>query len=146
MINWIQAMWWRRPSKYICIMHWQPLHYQFRSMFRIIIMLKYDIRTVETFIHQYHSIVFMAPSWRHTHSWPRATVSSTSLMTQDMLHEVHASLPHSNAHSKDSSRLQHHLVHQLWWLLHMLIIEQGWCLLCALLLKDPHQEHTLYKS
>ena len=51
-----------------------------------------------------------------------------SLMTQDLLHRVHTSLcwcslPHSSAHSKHSSRLQHYLIHQWWWLLHMFVIE-----------------------
>ena len=53
------------------------------------------------------------------HSWLWITVFYF-LMTQDMLHEVHASLcwcslPLASAHSKHSSHLQHYLVHQLWW-------------------------------
>ena len=54
---------------------------------------------------------------------------SPSPMTQNLLHEVHASqcwcsLPHSSADSKHSLCLHHYLIHQLWWLLHMLVIEQ----------------------
>ena len=57
-------------------------------------------------------------------------------MTQDLFHEVHTSLcwcslPHSSAHSKHSSHLHRYLVHQLWWFLHTLIVEQGWCFLGA---------------
>ena len=81
----------------------------------------------------------------HILGWVAA--SFASLMTKDLLHKVHTSLcwcslPHSSAHSKHSSRLQHYLVHQLWWLLHTLIIEQWWCFLGALLLKAPHEEHV----
>ena len=72
--------------------------------------------------------------------WPLCAL----LMTQDLLHEVHSSLcwcslPNSNAHPKHSSRLQHYPIHQLWCLLHTLVIEQGWCFLGALLFKASHE-------
>ena len=93
----------------------------------------------------------LQPATRNIHSCQWATTSSTSLMTQNLLHEAHASLcrcslPHSSVHLKHSSCLQHYLVHQLWWLLHMLVVGHGWCFWGALLLKAPHEKHTLYKS
>ena len=76
----------------------------------------------------------------NAHSWLWKTTSSAFLMTRDVLHEVHASvcwcsLPLASAHSKHSSRLQHYLVHQLWW---ALIHTHCWAI--VMLLEHPPLE------
>ena len=94
-------------------------------------------------------------SWWHwtistckANSWLWATATFASLMNQDLLHEVHTSLcwcsNHiSSAHSKHSSRLQRYLIHQFWWFLRTLVIEQGGTSRCPILEGSTWGTHTL---